>query len=133
MLSGSFFTISNIESVTRLPDHRQYYAMVSFNTGHAIFAGHFPGNPIVPGVCQIQVVKEVLECILEKPTRLIQSDNIKFLSIIDPTRVIKIGIDLSVRQDEQNCYMVIASLNDGANSVLKFRGKFEEEKLVVRW
>ncbi|HML83911.1 MAG TPA: hypothetical protein PKE52_02010 [Bacteroidales bacterium] len=28
---------------------------------HSIFEGHFPGHPVVPGVCTISLVRELLE------------------------------------------------------------------------
>jgi 3-hydroxyacyl-[acyl-carrier-protein] dehydratase len=36
------------------------------NPKHAIFAGHFPGQPVVPGVCMLQIIKEGLEQALDK-------------------------------------------------------------------
>jgi len=33
---------------------------IELNFNHKIFKGHFPGSPILPGVCIIQIVKEVL-------------------------------------------------------------------------
>ena len=57
---------------------------LSFNAGHPIFDGHFPGNPIVPGVCTIQIINELLERALGQKLRLANSSNIKFLQLITP-------------------------------------------------
>ena len=59
-------------------------ASVSINKEHKIFDGHFPGLPVVPGVCMVQMVKEILEVSMNKSLRIVTSDNIKFLSVIDP-------------------------------------------------
>ncbi len=31
---------------------------------HEIFKGHFPGNPVMPGVCMIQIIKELTEILI---------------------------------------------------------------------
>ncbi|MCC8425872.1 hypothetical protein [Mucilaginibacter sp. UR6-11] len=50
-----------------------------------IFAGHFPDQPVVPGACMLQLVKETLAGALNKPLRLAKADNIKFLSLVEPS------------------------------------------------
>ncbi|MDR0605106.1 MAG: hypothetical protein LBG80_12460 [Bacteroidales bacterium] len=34
---------------------------VKLNCNHKIFSGHFPDNPILPGVCALQIAKELLQ------------------------------------------------------------------------
>lgn len=51
---------------------------------HEIFKGHFPGMPVVPGVCMMEMVKELMEEVIAKHTRLKKSTNLKFLHILDP-------------------------------------------------
>ena len=36
-------------------------AQIKLNPKHEIFKGHFPGKPIMPGVCMIQIIKELTE------------------------------------------------------------------------
>lgn len=31
---------------------------IELNPGHALYQGHFPGQPVVPGVCTLQMIKE---------------------------------------------------------------------------
>lgn len=59
-------------------------ATVSLNKDHEIFEGHFPGNPVMPGVCMIQIIKELTEKATEKSLFLSSCSNIKFMAIIDP-------------------------------------------------
>lgn len=62
----------------------QILASVTFDSSHPIFQGHFPGNPVVPGVCMIQIVRELLEEALQYKLMIREGDNIKFLSVINP-------------------------------------------------
>ena len=60
-------------------------AALTFNAGHRIFEGHFPGQPVVPGVCMMQLVRELVETyLLRGKARVTQADNLKFLTMIDP-------------------------------------------------
>lgn len=49
-----------------------------------IYQAHFPGEPITPGVCIMQIGKEVLEDALGKNLQVAAVKNIKFLSVISP-------------------------------------------------
>ena len=61
MLINDFFTISELTNSEDTIESK-----VQLNASHKIFDGHFPGNPVTPGVVQIQIVKELLEKALEK-------------------------------------------------------------------
>lgn len=57
---------------------------LEMNPSCFIYQAHFPGEPITPGVCIMQMGQEVLEDALEKTLQVIAVKNIKFLSIISP-------------------------------------------------
>lgn len=60
-------------------------ATLTFDPGHRIFAGHFPDQPVVPGVTMMQIVRELLEThVLHRKAMVSHADNLKFLSMIDP-------------------------------------------------
>jgi 3-hydroxyacyl-[acyl-carrier-protein] dehydratase len=90
MLAGSFFTIENL-----VVDGNKASARLHLEATHSIFSGHFPGLPVVPGVCMVQMIKEVLEQILNRKTQLKTSRNIKFLNVIDPTVYPEVLTDLT--------------------------------------
>lgn len=52
MLLNDFFKITDIKNADK------YTISIEMNPKHDIYKGHFPGNPITPGVCLTQMVKE---------------------------------------------------------------------------
>ena len=79
MLRNSFYSI-----VQQALTADAVEAEIKFNVEHPIFAGHFPGQPVVPGVCMMQIVKDLTEDLVRSKLTLTDGENIKFLSIIDP-------------------------------------------------
>ena len=59
-------------------------AKLTLNAEHPIFAGHFPGQPVVPGVCMMLLMRELLEEALDQPLRLLSADHAKFLTMLRP-------------------------------------------------
>ena len=45
MLLADFYTIEILHETTP----GEYTATVTLNAAHPLYAGHFPGNPVVPG------------------------------------------------------------------------------------
>ena len=43
---------------------------IRLNPAHEIYRAHFPGQPITPGVCQIQLVTELLSQLLDAEATL---------------------------------------------------------------
>lgn len=114
MLSGDFFYITNLDE-----GDGKITAVLELNATHKIFEGHFPGRPVVPGVCMIQMVKEILESVLEKSTRLAGADLIKFLVVIDPTENNVVHAEIKYFIDGDEKIIVGASLFN--ESVIYFR------------
>jgi 3-hydroxymyristoyl/3-hydroxydecanoyl-(acyl carrier protein) dehydratase len=78
MLQGDFFNIQNLETAGF-----DIKADLVINAAHKIFEGHFPGHPVVPGVCMMQMVKEIMEQVFKKKTNLVSAVDMKFLNIIN--------------------------------------------------
>ena len=57
---------------------------IRINKEWPIYQAHFPGEPITPGVCIIQIAKELLEHHLSTPLDIVAVKNAKFLSVISP-------------------------------------------------
>lgn len=73
---------------------------IKLHKEHAIFKGHFPGNPVMPGVCMIQIIKELTEKAIEKDLFLSVSSNIKFMAIINPEKNDTLVLTLNITEME---------------------------------
>ncbi len=65
-------------------------ARLTFPPEFVGFQGHFPGNPILPGVCLIEAVLGVLEVAHGKPLRLKKVASAKFREPVRPDQPIVI-------------------------------------------
>ena len=57
---------------------------VLINAEHQIYKGHFPGNPITPGVIFLHILKQLLQQHLGKKFLMSEIKKAKFLEIMDP-------------------------------------------------
>jgi len=89
--------------------------IVEMNPEHAIFQVHFPNNPITPGVCILQIVKELSEKILNHELFLKKANNIKFLKVIDPLKVKEVTFSISVTSEGETEHKVSAVVHDKEN------------------
>lgn len=80
MLKDSLYIIQQISS-----ENNSVKATIKLNEDHEIFKAHFPSQPVLPGACMLQMIKEIVETSLNKKLQMIKADEIKFLSMIQPT------------------------------------------------
>ena len=97
---------------------------LELNPSCFIYQAHFPGEPITPGVCIMQMGKEVLEDVLEKPLQVASVKNIKFLSIISPKETTSIIYQLKKVELSEDGQSVKAQLvvmaDDEAKAKISF-------------
>ena len=90
MLIKGFYKVNEL-----IIDDLKVKAFITINKNHEIFKGHFPGNPITPGVCMMQIIKELTQEVVNKKLFMESSSNVKFTAIINP----EINPDLLVSLD----------------------------------
>ena len=125
MLKDDFFYIQSVND-----DHGVISAMLEINPSHKIFEGHFPGQPVVPGVCMMEMVKEVTETVTGREMFLQKADTIKFLSVIDPNINRNIQVRIKYTDEENKLIAFEATLFKEDIIYLKFKGEFVSEYLV---
>jgi 3-hydroxyacyl-[acyl-carrier-protein] dehydratase len=68
---------------------------IELNPQHFIYKAHFPGEPITPGVCIMQIAKELFEEAVSQQLTLSCVKNIKFLRIISPSEITVLDYSLT--------------------------------------
>ena len=71
-----------IDDVKRMDDGVVY--TIHLNAEHIIYQAHFPGDPITPGVCILQMGLELLSDTVGQALEISSVKNVKFLSILHP-------------------------------------------------
>jgi 3-hydroxyacyl-[acyl-carrier-protein] dehydratase len=116
MLLDDFFYIQKLENA-----HGMLKADIRINKAHKIFEGHFPAIPIVPGVCMMQMIKEILEQQLKYKLILQQGDNVKFLSVINPTEHSEVQADIQHQTETDGSIKINATLFAGTVIFFKIK------------
>lgn len=125
MLLNDFFTIND-----KVNSETEIWAELYINANHKIFEGHFPNQPVVPGVCMMQMIKEILEKIIGEETNLVQAADMKFLAVINPVENNLIHASIKYARDENGAINVVASLFKDELVHFKFKGQFVFQKPV---
>ena len=95
-LLNDFYSILNSENV-----ENGISVLVKINKAHEIFKGHFPNHPVTPGVCTMQIIKELSENHLGEKLMLKTARNVKFMAIINPEENEDVRFDLSFEKHHQ--------------------------------
>ena len=100
-------------------------ATLKLNRQSPIFSGHFPETPVVPGVCSVQMIQELIEKATAKRLMLISADSLKFLGLINPDETPEIDIEVSFKGEEQGEFTATATITSKGTVLLKFKGRFK--------
>lgn len=84
----------------------KYTITILINEKHEVFKGHFPGNPIMPGVCMIQIIKELTESITQSSLIIQTLSNVKFMALINPEIHPELRIELDIITTEDDLVKV---------------------------
>jgi len=74
---------------------------ILINSDHEIFNGHFPGNPVMPGVCMLQIIKELTEGIVSSKLFMHRCVNVKFMALINPDTNPELKLNIKVSDDNE--------------------------------
>ncbi len=115
----------NVERIEEHIEDQKISADIVFNKQHPIFEGHFPGNPVVPGVCLLAILKDLLNNALRRNMYMYHANNIKFSASIDPRIQGKVTFDISYKELEGGILQVSNSVFQDETIFLKFKGNFK--------
>lgn len=106
-LQNALLTVSNVTN-------NEITAEYQFSNSNNVFLGHFQGNPILPGVMQIEMTKNAIEKSTKKSYRIQSIKKTKFSAEIKPEDKITIQIALDYSDDCLNIKAVLTKNNKPA-------------------
>lgn len=87
-----------------------------------IYAGHFPGHPVCPGVCHIQIVKECAERLAGKKLHIGYIRQCRLTSVATPTICPELEIRIHLMSAEAG-YSIVATIADAERTYMKYKGE----------
>lgn len=108
LLKDKFYQINSLKQ-----EENQLIADIKLNANDIIFEGHFPGNPITPGVVQLEMIKEILSVHYNHSIQLKSISNCKYLAILNPVENAVLTVTLTITELENELKVnAVFSAND---------------------
>lgn len=115
VLEGNFYKTNNIEKI----DDGNYNVEVELMPNHHIYAGHFPSQAVVPGVCTLTIIRECLSKILQRNVVFESIKECKYISALLPQENLIITINIIITESTKLKVAVVR--NDNQQSIVKLR------------
>lgn len=121
MLLNSYFTIKK-----EIKNENGSEFHIALNPQHEVYQGHFPGDPICPGVCSIQTIRECAEVVVGTKLTISGVSQCRFSELLTPAKNIDLKLNLTLEKSAEDGYKVIASIasEDGQTLFLEYKGEY---------
>ncbi|MCP4910512.1 MAG: hydroxymyristoyl-ACP dehydratase [Bacteroidetes bacterium] len=106
-LIEDFYKIVNISE-----NGNEIHAVIELNSNHPVYDGHFKEQPVVPGVMQLQIVKEILEYQLNQELFMNDIKQVKYLKPIVPNNNLELKISISRKKPNELYFVFDISQDD---------------------
>ena len=121
ILQDNLFTI-----VSQQQEEGNAAFQVRLNPEWPIYKAHFPGHPITPGVCIVQMIQELLQVLVQRELCLRQAKNVKYVAIVSPEEVTELTVTFSkIETQPDGSLKVQAQVANGETLYTKFSATFE--------
>lgn len=117
MLLNDFFSIDDLKQSDSTIDSN-----IKLNINHPIYAGHFPSQPVVPGVCMMQILAELTSEALGKEVLIKTANQVKFLIPVIPNKNPELSINIKYAEQDGGQFKVTGSIYKAELTFFKFKG-----------
>ncbi len=106
----------NIVAKHSLDEHNVAYEL-RLNADCEIYKAHFPGEPITPGVCLVQIVQELFADYVCKSANIKCVKNVKFVNVISPIESSAIHVSIKCSESDNLGYNVQSVIKNSTDDV----------------
>lgn len=87
-----------------------------------VYRGHFPGHPVSPGVCNIEMVVECFNYCHGGSHRIKSIDRCRFTAVASPSVCPELDVAVSWTRTDGDGISVAASVKDDKRQYMDFKG-----------
>lgn len=118
MLLPDYYTILN-----RRTDGDAAVFDIALNAACEVYKGHFPGTPVSPGVCNIQMLKECAEQVVGKPLLLNYIQQCRLTTLVTPQQHPEVEVRVWIVAPIEGGVKLCATLGKGELVYLELKGE----------
>lgn len=115
MALQDFYTIQPLPEIAG----NKYSMLIVINPKHEVFKGHFSGNPVVPGVCIMHIVKDIAQQVTGSSLTLKTAVTVKFLSLINPEATPELDAELEITETPDKYIKVKSTIRFNQTTAVK--------------
>ena len=108
-------------------DHRTGVVSVHLNAGCCVYEGHFPGNPVSPGVCNINMIRECAELISQCKLRIVRVKQCRLTTLVTPLTHPQIDVTIDLQEQEDGAFRLNASIGKDGDNYLTLKAEMKNE------
>ena len=86
---------------------------VHLNPECEVYKGHFPGTPVSPGVCNIQMMLECAEKVARQTLRVRKINRCRFTTLLTPLTHPELEMHIDMQKKEDNSFLLNALIGKG--------------------
>lgn len=121
LLKDKFFSVLHEEKITA--NDAAYLCELKADCD--VYRGHFPGKPVSPGVCNIEMIRECAEMLVGEDLKIDTIKQCRLTAVASPTVCPKVDVKVSVARIEgTDNYNVVASISDQERTYMELKGMF---------
>lgn len=87
-----------------------------------IFGGHFPGRPVCPGACNIQLIKDVAQRLTGRRLLVSAIRQCRFTALLTPDTCPEVDVQVDITARTESGYSITARISDGRQTYVEFKG-----------
>ena len=121
LLKDKFFTVLHEE---RLSANEAIF-LCELKPDCDVYRGHFPGKPVSPGVCNIEMIRECAEMLVGEDLQIDTIKQCRLTAVASPSVCPKVDVSVTVaRLEGTRNYNVVAMIRDAEQSYMELKGTF---------
>ena len=96
-----------------------------------VYRGHFPGNPVCPGVCNIQTIKECVMQLTEEKLLIGTIKQCRMTAGASPVVCPEVNVTITVLPIDRG-FTVTAAITDTERTYMEYKGDMIVDSICIR-
>lgn len=119
LLKDRFFQVLHEEKV----NSNEAVYLCELKADCDVYTGHFPGKPVSPGVCNIEMIRECAEMLVGQDLLIDTIKQCRLTAVASPAVCPKVDVRVMVaRVEGTDSYNIVASIADASTSYMEMKG-----------